>query len=108
MKCHERRTTPPDSRMVTYRVSLLTNLLEEYTATAFSFLRTVPLKAAAIAILASLSGAVAANAQWPTIKAGYAVIDGMVVDFGNYTVGTNANDYNITLEASRMRAPTLL
>ncbi len=82
----------------------LTNLLEgihgngvlllEDGATSTSGNRNTP---------ASLSGAVAANGtNGLTIKAGYAVIDGMVVDFGNYTVGTNANDYNITLEASRI------
>lgn len=52
---------------------------------------------------ASLSGAVAKNGtNGLTIKAGYAVIDGMVVDFGDYTVGTNANDYTITLDSSRI------
>ena len=52
---------------------------------------------------ASLSGAVAKNGtNGLTIKAGYAVIDGMVVDFGGYTVGTNANDYTITLNSDRI------
>ena len=50
---------------------------------------------------ASLSGAVAANGtNGLNIKAGYAVIDGMVVDFGGYTVGVNANTYSLTLQQS--------
>jgi hypothetical protein len=50
---------------------------------------------------ASLPGAVSANGtNGLNIKAGYAVIDGMVVDFGNYTVGVNANTYSLTLQDS--------
>ena len=50
---------------------------------------------------ASLSGAVAKNGtNGLRIKAGYAVIDGMVVDFGNYTAGVNATNHDITLQAS--------
>ena len=41
---------------------------------------------------ASLSGAVSANGtNGLNIKAGYAVIDGMIVDFGGYTGGVNSN-----------------
>mgnify|MGYP005989305369 FL=1 len=50
---------------------------------------------------ASLPGAVSANGtNGLNIKAGYAVIDGMVVDFGGYTVGVNANTYSLTLQDS--------
>ena len=65
-------------------------LLLEDGATSTSGNRNTP---------ASLSGAIAKNGtNGLNIKAGYAVIDGMVVDFGDYTVGVNANTYSLTLQ----------